>query len=187
MLKKIFTFLKRRKMLSEISVGANTVIKGVVEKRAMKSVISIGDNCLVEGNLFTETDDSVISIGNGVYIGGATIVDCALSISIEDHVLISYQCIITDSDNHSLDYNIRKKDLADWRRGGHDWLSTKRLPTRICKGAWLGARSIVLKGVTIGEGAVIAAGAVVTKDVPSWTVVGGNPAKIIKQLKPSNG
>ncbi len=53
-------------------------------------------------------------------------------------------------------------------------------PIRICDGVWIGARAIILPGVTIGEGAVIAAGAVVTKDVEPWTVVGGNPAKFIK-------
>lgn len=49
--------------------------------------------------------------------------------------------------------------------------------------AWIGARSIILQGVTIGEGAVIAAGSVVTKDVPSWTVAAGVPARILKTRK----
>lgn len=53
-------------------------------------------------------------------------------------------------------------------------------PIKICDGAWIGARAIVLPGVTIGEGAIVAAGAVVTKDVLPWTVVGGNPARVIK-------
>ena len=56
----------------------------------------------------------------------------------------------------------------------------KTAPIIICDGVWIGARAIILPGVTIGEGAVVAAGAVVTKDVAPWTVVGGNPAKFIK-------
>lgn len=54
-------------------------------------------------------------------------------------------------------------------------------PITIYDGVWIGARAIILPGVTIGEGAVVAAGAVVTKDVEPWTVVGGNPAKVIKK------
>ncbi len=54
-------------------------------------------------------------------------------------------------------------------------------PITICDGVWIGARAIILPGVTIGEGAVVAAGSVVTKDVEPWTVVGGNPAKFIKR------
>lgn len=54
-------------------------------------------------------------------------------------------------------------------------------PITICDGVWIGARAIVLPGVTIGEGAVVAAGAVVTKDVEPWTVVGGNPAMVVKR------
>ena len=54
-------------------------------------------------------------------------------------------------------------------------------PITICDGVWIGARAIVLPGVTVGEGAVVAAGAVVTKDVPPWTVVAGNPAREVKK------
>ena len=59
-------------------------------------------------------------------------------------------------------------------------------PVTICDGVWIGARAIILPGVTIGEGAVVAAGAVVTKDVEPWTVVGGNPAKLIKKREFKN-
>ena len=55
------------------------------------------------------------------------------------------------------------------------------MASTIGDGVWIGARAIILPGVTIGEGAVVAAGAVVTKDVDPWAVVGGNPAKFIKK------
>lgn len=162
--------------------GRNTDITGTIEKRAPNSTIVIGRDCLIEGLLVTETDDSQIYIGDNVFIGGGSILDCVVSIVIEDDVLISYQCIIGDSDNHSLLYEIRKLDLADWKKRKHDWSTTKSAPIKISKGAWLGARSIILKGVTVGEGAVVGAGSVVTKDVPAWTMVAGNPARVIKKL-----
>jgi acetyltransferase-like isoleucine patch superfamily enzyme len=132
--------------------------------------------------LVTETDESEIRIGNNVYIGGHTSLDCVSSIVVEDDVLISYQCIIADSDNHSLVYRIRKQDVADWKRGYHDWTTTATAPVTIKRGAWIGARSMILKGVTIGEGGIIAAGSVITKEVPAWTIVGGNPARVIREL-----
>ena len=60
-------------------------------------------------------------------------------------------------------------------------------PIAIGSDAWVAGRGIVMPGVTIGDGAVVAAGAVVTKDVPPWTVVGGNPAKFIKKRELKNG
>jgi acetyltransferase-like isoleucine patch superfamily enzyme len=187
MLKKMLSrFRKPRPSLSNLKKGENTTISGRVDMRSLNSRIEIGADCLIAGNLVTETDGSSIIIGNNVFVGGDTLFDCVVSIRIEDDVLISYQCIFADSDNHSLDYEIRKKDLADWRNGGkHDWSTTKSEPIKISKGAWIGARSIILKGVTVGEGAVVGAGSVVVKDVPDWTVVAGNPARVIKEIKKS--
>ena len=163
--------------------GENTEITGTVHIRKEGGRVRIGRDCLVEGRLVAETADARIEIANNVYVGGNTIIASVASISIGDDVLISYQCLIADSDNHSVRYSIRKKDLADWRNGGqHDWTTTVTRPVTIGRGAWLGARVIVLKGVNIGEGAVIGAGSVVTRDVPAWSVAGGNPARVIRTL-----
>ena len=62
------------------------------------------------------------------------------------------------------------------------WSDVANQPIKICKNAWIGTRSIILKGVTIGEGAIVAAGSVVTKDVPPYTLVAGNPAIVKKKL-----
>ncbi len=178
-------FLKKAKIKKLEFCGENTEVPGVIDKRHNESIISIGRDCLINGSLVTETKNSKIVIGNNVFIGGGTILDCVDSIIIEDDVLISYQCILADSDNHNLFYRIRKRDLADWRDGGkHDWSNTKTIPIKISRGAWLGVRSIILKGVTIGEGAVVGAGSVVTKDVAPYTIVAGNPAKVIREIEP---
>lgn len=64
-----------------------------------------------------------------------------------------------------------------------DWSNVKFAPIHICNKTWIGARVTILKGVTIGEGAIVGAGSVVTKDVPAWSVVAGNPAKIVKRIE----
>ena len=163
-------------------LGENTQVIGCIDKRSKKSTIQIGKDCLIEGNLVTETDESFLAIGNNTYIGGGTIVDCVKSIVIGNDVLISYGCMIADSDNHSTRYSIRKKDLADWMQQKHDWTTTNSKPIQIFTGVWIGAKTIILKGVTIGEGAIVGAGSVVTKDVPAWTIVAGNPARVIREI-----
>ena len=162
--------------------GPGTRFRGSAEKRGADSRIEIGRDCLVDGILVTEAPRSMIRVGSNVSIGGQSLLAAVESIIVEDDVLISYHCIVVDSDNHSLRYSLRKNDLHEWLAGRHDWKKAQTRPVRICKGAWLGARVIVTKGVTVGEGAVCGMGSVVTRDVPPYTVVAGNPARIIKEL-----
>lgn len=183
MLNKIKQKIKQKINVRKAEVGVETTINGSIDKRNVNSKISIGDNCVISGLLVTETDGSKISIADNVFIGGGTIIDCVISISIESDVLISYNCLIADSDNHSVSYSVRKQDLSDWRRGNfHDWSTTNSSSIFISKGVWIGAKVIILKGVTIGEGAVIGAGSVVTKDVPPYTINGGNPSCVIRVI-----
>ena len=164
------------------SVGQRTEVHGSVEIRKPGAEVVIGDDGLIHGQIVTETAEACVRLGNNVFLGGGSLIDCVRAVTIEDDVLISYRCIIADSDNHSTAYSRRKDDLQNWKRGEHDWSLIATSPVTIRKGAWLGANVIVLKGVSIGEGAVVGAGAVVTKDVPAWTIVAGNPATVIKKL-----
>lgn len=114
--------------------------------------LTIGDNVGISQTALIAHAD--ITIGNNVKIGGGT-------------------CIYT-SDFHSLDANIR--------RTGEDMNHRKSLPVNIANDVFIGARCIILKGVTIGECAIIGAGSVVTKDVPAGEIWAGNPAKFIKRV-----
>ena len=117
---------------------------------------------------------SKIIIGNNVGISGSTI-NATTSITIGDNTIIGSGCLITDTDSHPI-------KAADRLRP--DWPSlTKSKPIVIGKNVFIGARSIVMKGVTIGDGAVVGAGSVVTKDVPANAIVAGNPAKIVKMIE----
>jgi len=85
-----------------------------------------------------------------------------------------------DHDAHSLLFKNRKNDVVHWQ--ALDWDAVGKAPVSIGDKCWIGAKSIILKGVRIGEGAIVGAGSVVTKNVPPWTIVAGNPARVIREL-----
>jgi len=190
MFTKVARYLKRRiikertvKYPDGVSIGNNSEVKGSLFIRIFGGKICVGSDCLIEGVIGTETENAEINIGNNVFIGNS-IIASAIKLDIEDDVLISSGCLIQDTDNHNIHYSIRKNDCRDWKNNEyHNWELTAKSPIRICKGAWIGAKAIILKGVIIGEGAVIGAGSVVTRDVPPYTIVAGNPARIIREIK----
>jgi acetyltransferase-like isoleucine patch superfamily enzyme len=109
-----------------------------------------------------------LSVGNNSRINGAHL-SVSKKLSIGNNVRISPYVLIMDSDHHNI----------------YDHFSGE---AKICEiiihdDVWIASKATILKGVTIGEGSVIAAGAVVTRDVPPYTVVAGVPAKVIKTLK----
>ena len=163
-------------------LGKNSKVYCLIFKRNQSSKIFIGDDCLINGRLVTETSESKIEIDNNVFIGGNTIIDCLSKIKISDNVLISYECILSDHDSHSIDSSKRINDLKRFQSNAMIWEDVDTKKIIIEKNAWIGMRSIILKGVTIGEGSIVAAGSVVTKDVPSYTLVAGNPAIFKKKL-----
>lgn len=110
-------------------------------------------------------------IGDDVGISGAVLFAWE-RVEVGDRVLIGAGALIYDSDFHPLEMEPRKHS---------DETKVGVAPVVIEADAWIGARAIVLKGVTIGRGAVVAAGAVVTANVPPGTIVGGVPAKVIGQ------
>lgn len=116
------------------------------------------------------TPDSKIIIGNNVGISGSTI-NATTTITIGDNVMIGSGCLITDTDSHPLYWEDRILEKNE---------KTAKSPISIEDNVFIGARSIILKGVTIGKGAVVGAGSVVSKNVPPYSVVCGNPAKVVK-------
>jgi galactoside O-acetyltransferase len=142
----------------------------------------IGSQSNIEGALVMEQKAARIVIGSRTHIGGGTVVAAASQIEIGDDVLVAFDAVIVDHNSHSLKFRERRNDVRDWIEGKKDWSAVASAPVKISNKAWIGMRAIVLKGVTIGEGAVVAAGSIVTSDVPPWTIVGGNPARVIRAL-----
>jgi acetyltransferase-like isoleucine patch superfamily enzyme len=142
--------------------------------------VKIGINSTVEGNFIFENPNALLTIGNNTYIG---VSDFVISdrIAIGCNVLISFGCLFMDHDAHSTNLEERKMDQFVLRESGKkNWDAVNQKEIIIQDGVWIGARAIILKGVTVGSNSIIGAGAVVTKDVPSNAVVVGNPARIIK-------
>ena len=107
----------------------------------------------------------------GVNVGLVnTLLDCAGQITIEDNVAFGHNCMVLTG---SHDYTLKGKERMD---------SQKIKPITIKSGVWIASGAIICQGVTIGENSVIGAGAVVTKDVEANTMVGGVPAKFIKNI-----
>lgn len=121
---------------------------------------------------FIIRENAVLSIGNNVGISNSTFV-ATTEIVIEDDVRIGGSCKIWDTDFHSLDPNIRINE--------DDKVVNSR-PIRISKGAFIGADTIILKGVILGKNAVIGAGSVVSKDIPANEIWAGNPVRFIKKV-----
>lgn len=173
--------------------GRGSVNRGIkirLDNPEERYYLIIGQDCLMSGHFYFESSQGLVTIGNHSYIGNSTFI-CRSRIEIGNNVTIAWGCTLYDHDSHSLDYIKRRKDIDDELNDicngrnfifNKDWSNVKSKPIKICNDAWIGMNVIILKGVTIGEGAVIGAGSVVTKDVPAWTVVAGNPANIVKRL-----
>jgi len=118
-------------------------------------------------------DFSNLRIGSKVRIVSDCFLDLTDRIEIADAAVISIRC------NLITHMNIHQSPLS------HLVYAPKHAPIKIETGAVIFTNSTILMGVTVGKCAIVAAGSVVTEDVPAWTVVGGVPAKIIKRLDPS--
>lgn len=116
-----------------------------------------------------------LAIGDRVFIGRGTNIACLRDVEIGDDVRFAERVSVHDSD-HVIE------PLADWN--GRQYDSVAR-PVRIGHRVWLAANVVVTPGVTIGDDSVVAAGSVVTRDIPSGVLAGGVPAKVLRGLRPS--
>lgn len=151
-------FLGRGVTLRVNQHGSVHVGKGVV--------IEAGAEIAVSG---TTSQPARLVIGDGVRIGDHLHLNVQQQVEIGDRVEISWAVTIMDTDFH----RITELDGSQRRH---------TTPVRIGEHALIGARSVILKGVSIGPGAIVAAGSVVTKDVPANWIVAGNPAKPIREI-----
>ncbi|WP_394338998.1 acyltransferase [Mucilaginibacter xinganensis] len=162
----------------------------IIKPQKNKVYLTVGNDTVLDCKVLFESGNGEVVIGNRVHIGSSTII-CRTKIEFEDNIFVAWGTCFYDHNSHSIDYRQRENDitqqLQDYRAGkifieNKNWDVVESKPITIKSYAWIGMNCIILKGVTIGEGAIVGAGSVVTKDVPAWTIVGGNPAKVIKDI-----
>lgn len=146
----------RNKMVGSLYVGKN-------------AKLCVGAFDVYAGCRINVNTSAKLVLGSG-YMNHDCVIDCFDSISIGHHVVISERVVLRDSDNHVIN------DAG----GGLPDKTKVTGPIVIENHVWIGMNVTVLKGVTIGEGAIVAAGSVVNKDVPPHCLVGGVPARVIK-------
>ena len=147
--------------------------------------LCIGKYSHIAGALNINCPGATMSIGEYSFIGPQSRIWAATNVTIGNFVLISHLVDIHDNDSHPLGAGIRRQDPIDLfqhKKKTVDFSRVSKSPVTIEDDAWICFKSTILKGVTIGRGAVVAAGAVVTHDVEPYTVVAGNPAKVVKRL-----
>lgn len=170
----INTFIKRRffyswgygsKLGLHIKLNASQHI-------SVGNSVSIGDYCWLNAKDYYKNGKPVLFIDDGTYIGRFVQINAWNEVKIGKNVLIGDRVFISDADHCYQDRNTPIILQGDCYKGS----------VYLKDGCWLCIGAVILPGVTIGKNSVVAANSVVTKDVPDFTVVGGIPAKIIKQI-----
>lgn len=154
--------------LIDIKKGARLVLGNNVTLTSRNKDYHINMHSPVK--LFADADKAEIQIGENTRIHG-TCIHASKSVTVGRNCLIAANCQIMDGSGHDLSFsNVENR------------INTRGIvkPVVIGDNVWIGANSIVLPGVTIGNGSVIGAGSVVTKNIPPMVLAGGNPAKVIK-------
>jgi acetyltransferase-like isoleucine patch superfamily enzyme len=177
--------LSARKRL-KCNTGTNTVLyftSKIINNVGNKNNIHINSYSHVKGELLTFPHGGEITIGKHCYIGEGSRIWSAKKIFIGDRVLISHDVNIFDNITHPFNAKQRHRQyLSIISSTELKEIDLQEAAVHINNDVLIGCMSIVLKGVTIGSGAIVGAGSVVTKDVQPWTIVAGNPAKLIREI-----
>lgn len=160
------------------TVGPGLFVHGGVPLIMGHVRLRLGTNCNISGpTTFAGSklvDDPVLEIGDNTHIGWQTVITVGPLVSIGKNVMVASRCILFGADMHPVD--------PVKRRSEGEAVASLR-PLIIEDDAYVATGSIIHKGVTIGKGAVVSAGSVVTKNVPAYSIVAGNPARVIWRIR----
>jgi acetyltransferase-like isoleucine patch superfamily enzyme len=163
------------------SVGKDMLVKGPFRIRNAGQ-IHIGDSCIIDSSkerplCLDIGGEAVLRIGDGVYLNEGIHIVCNIAVTIGSRCLIASDVGIMDDDGHPVNWQERHNH---WPTKPEDRLGA---PVVIDDNVWIGTRAMILKGVHIGTGSVVGAGAIVTHSVPERTLVAGVPARMIRKIR----
>lgn len=177
-----------RKQCSRWSSGEGTFYPtSTIQNFAKRpELIRLGKNTHIRGELLVFGYGGRIEIGDNTFLGEGSRIWSGEEIKIGHHVLISHNVNIVDTNSHEINHLERAQGFVDiTTKGAHPTEKGSILTKAIVieDYAWISFNAIILKGVTIGKGAIVAAGSVVTKDVAPFTLVAGNPATFVRKVE----
>ncbi len=179
-------WLRRLRMRRQCVLAQGTVLHDtarIVNMTGTRSSVDIGPFTHVRGELLTFAHGGEIRIGEYCYIGEGTRIWSARRIRLGNRVLIAHNVTVMDSLTHPIGARARHEHFRDIITSGHPRnLDLGEQEVEIGDDVWIGCTAVILRGVSLGQGSIIGAGSVVTERVPPWTIVGGNPARVIREL-----
>lgn len=179
-------YVREREILfykNDASINAAAIIglSGKIVNNREKNAIKVGAKTIINGELVTFKHGGEIVIGDCCYIGPGTRIWSAKKINIGNRVLIAHNVNIFDQNSHPLDSRERHLDqMHIMEKGFQENIDLNEKEINIKDDAWIGFNSTILKGVTIGRGAIIGACSIITEDVEDFAVVVGNPVRVVK-------
>ncbi len=151
---------------------------------ACRDQLVLGDRVILGKVVFHVHERGRLRVGDYSALSGVRI-ECAERVEIGRYCQVSYHVEIHDNNSHPVDPDVRRQEIVGVHDGnvpsGNIYLSD-RAPVRIGDNVWIGHDVIILKGVQIGDNAIVATGSVVTKDVPANVIAAGNPARVVRVL-----
>lgn len=144
--------------------------------------VILGEYVTIYGSLFSQSHGK-ITMGNYTRLGHNSCIRSVEKVSVGDYTAIANDVIITDNDNHPIDPIFRRKMKEDTLGGDmRAWYHSAHSEIVIGENVWIGEKARIQKGVHIGDNSIIAAGAIVTHDIPANCIAAGIPAKVVKHI-----
>ncbi|MEK6777576.1 MAG: acyltransferase [bacterium] len=184
-LRKPYTFYQLWMLRRTALVGRHVRLYVHAEwTNARNDQLEIGDHVILGDVIFHIHGHGKVSIGEYTAISGVRI-ECGTGVTIGKYCQLSYNVDIHDNNGHPVEPEERKKQILSLHHKGMDPPSvyeSEMAPVIIGDNVWIGHDVTIMKGVMIGDNAIIATGSVVTHHVPANTLAAGNPARVVKEL-----